>query len=60
MTFLLRVSLLLTMAAIAVPVHGQPSQLPAPAFAEFCQVVQQIMANTAVVSNNTVFDNMPD
>lgn len=60
MTSVLRISLLITLAAIAMPAHAQPDSLPDPASAEFCQVVQQILANTAVVSNNTVFDNMPD
>lgn len=35
-------------------------ELPDPTSGRFCQVVQQIMANTDVVSNNTVFDNMPE
>jgi len=38
----------------------QAQALPQPDSEEFCQVIQQILANTAMVSNNTVFDNMPD
>jgi len=34
--------------------------LPAAESEEFCQVAQQILANTAQVSTNEVFDNMPD
>ena len=59
MTFLFRVSALLSVA-LAFPVHAQPSVLPEPDSAEFCQVVQQILANTTVVSNNTVFEDMPE
>jgi hypothetical protein len=47
-------------AALAVPVHAQPTTLPEPTSAEFCQVVQQILANTEIVSNNTVFEDMPE
>ena len=59
MTFLFRVSLLLSVA-LAFPVHAQPSVLSEPDSAEFCQIVQQILANTTVVSNNTVFEDMPE
>ena len=61
MTSLLRVSpLLLSAAMMTAPVHSQPTTLPEPTSAEFCQVVQKILANTEVVSNNTVFEDMPE
>ena len=55
--------MLLSFAVIAMPAHAQADQvrsLPDPKAVEFCQVVQQILANTEVESNNTVFTNMPD
>ena len=60
MTSIIGIVLLVSAAAMAVPAHAQSRVLPDPTSAEFCQAVQQIMANTAVMSNNTVFDNMPD
>jgi hypothetical protein len=60
MGFIIRIALMLSSAALAVPAQAQPAALPRPDSAEFCQVVQQILANTAVVSNNTVFEDMPE
>jgi hypothetical protein len=60
MNSLLRVSLLISSASLAVPVHAQPGSLPDPTSAAFCQIVQQILANTAMLSNNTVFEDMPE
>jgi hypothetical protein len=60
MTSLLRITLLLTSAVLIAPVHAQPSALPDPTSVEFCQVVQQILANTEMVSNNHIFEDMPE
>ena len=60
MSSLFRILPLLMSAALAVPVHAQPTTLPEPTSAEFCEVVQQILANTEMVSNNTVFEDMPE
>jgi len=57
---MLRAVLLVALATFALPSFAQPAVLPEPTSPEFCQVVQKILANTDVVSNNTVFDNMPD
>lgn len=43
-----------------VPVAAQDSLLPAVTAPNFCQVVQQIMANTQLESQNTVFTDMPE
>jgi len=60
MGFIIRIALMLSSAALAIPAQAQPAALPRPDSAEFCQVVQQILANTAVVSDNTVFEDMPE
>jgi len=55
----------IALAALALPVFVLPAParadaLPDPTSAEFCQVVQKIMANTDVESDNTVFTDMPE
>jgi hypothetical protein len=59
MTAKIRVSLLLT-AAIAIPALAQAQSLPDPTSEKFCQVVQQILANSEVESVNTIFTDMPE
>lgn len=56
----LRIALLLSSAVAVVPGHAEPMVLPAPTSTEFCSVVQKIMANTTVESNNTLFTDMPE
>jgi hypothetical protein len=60
MVSLYRVSLSILSLGLAFSAHAQANTLPRPDSAEFCQVVQQILANTEVVSNNTVFEDMPE
>jgi hypothetical protein len=57
---LLRVFLLIAVLCIVESTHAGSAVLPAPTSVEFCQTVQKIMAGTAMESDNTVFDNMPD
>jgi hypothetical protein len=57
---LVRAALVLASAALILPANAQPVGLPEPSSGEFCQVVQQILANTEMVSNNTVFKDMPE
>jgi len=49
---------LVTASMLLSPAHAS-APLPAPTSEGFCLAVQQIMANTSIVGNNTVFDNMP-
>jgi len=50
-----------TLAAVfSAYAHAAPADLPDPASGAFCQRTQQILANTDMTGNVTVFDNMPD
>ena len=60
MKSVLHVLLLISLATVTMSAHAQPTQLPDPTSAEFCVVVQQILANTDVEGTNEVFANMPD
>lgn len=51
---------LLSLAVLAMPVNAEIGTLPEPTSDKFCQVVQQILANTEMESYNTLFKNMPD
>ena len=55
-----RLERLIPLAGILLTVGAQSADLPLPTSDEFCTRVQQILANTEMVSNNTVFSNMPD
>ena len=46
--------------ALVLPVTVPADTLPAPTSPEFCQAVQQIMANTDRAGNVELFTNMPD
>jgi hypothetical protein len=60
MSSLTRLSLSILSLAWMSSLYAQPAVLPRPDSAEFCQVVQQILANTEVISNNHVFEDMPE
>jgi len=61
MASILHRSILFLFVVLAIPAWADQSvSLPDPTSEKFCQVVQQILANTEVESNNTVFTNMPD
>ncbi len=45
--------------AAAAVVAAAAGPLPAPTSPRYCSAVQQLMANTRLVSDNTLFDNMP-
>lgn len=54
-------SLLLFMAAIAsTPAYSAQPVLPSPDSSEFCQRAQQLLADTLILSDNTVFTNMAE
>ena len=57
-----KIGLLVAFAAMVSggPALAQDSVLPAATDPNFCQVVQQIMANTQMESENTVFTDMPE
>jgi hypothetical protein len=57
MTPLLRIALIASFVATAMPAHAQA--LPDPASEKFCQAVQKILASTEVESINTIFTDMP-
>ena len=51
---------LVLLAIFALPVFAQNDVLPDPVSPEFCQVVQKIMASTAMEGENTLFTDMPE
>jgi len=55
-----RVYLLIAIAVVFQPVFAADIVLPEPTDENFCQVVQKILANTEVDSQNTVFTDMPE
>lgn len=57
---MLRTTVLIVATVFARSVLAQDVNLPAPTDPNFCQAVQKFMSNTQRVSDNTVFDNMPD
>jgi hypothetical protein len=46
-------------ALLALPMVALAQAMPDAESAEFCQTVQQILANTSKVSENTIFTDMP-
>jgi hypothetical protein len=55
-----RISPLFLLAATLLASISQAAPLPEPTSEEFCIAVQQIMASTKMVGNNTVFTDMPE
>jgi hypothetical protein len=49
----------LLVAVLAAPVSVVAAELPDPESVEFCQVAQQILANTEIVGENEIFTDMP-
>ncbi len=49
----------LLVAVLAAPVSVVAADLPDPESVEFCQVAQQILANTEMVGENEIFTDMP-
>ena len=49
----------LFIAALVAPVSVIAADLPDPESEEFCQVAQQILANTEMVGENEIFTDMP-
>lgn len=60
MNILPKRQIIILAALLTSPTFTAAVELPAPTSDNFCQVAQQILANTAMESYNTVFKNMPD
>ncbi len=52
-------TIVISMALTAMVNAADDVTLPEPSSAEYCQLVQQLMADTSLVSDNTLFTDMP-